>query len=93
MTTTNTVMLSFPNKSTRNFQEVNSSVNLYTYKLCRNGDPLEFNNQEDGFIMNYIDLNLTFSSSEDPKDQILIPDYHLQDLLLLLIHSVPEMII
>lgn len=93
MTTTNTVMLSYPNKSTRNFLEVNSSANLYTFQLCRNGDPSEFNNQEDGFIMNYTDLNLTFYSSEDPKDPIPKQDSHLLDLLLLLTHSALEMMI
>jgi hypothetical protein len=43
--------------------------------------------------MNYIDHNLTFSSSEDPKDPIPKQDSHPLDLLLLLTHSAPEMII
>lgn len=91
--TTNTDMLFFLNKSIRNFLEGSFSVNLYTYNLCRNGDRLEFNNQEDGFIMNYIDLNLTFFSSEGPKDQTLKPDFHLLVLLHLLILTAIEMII
>jgi hypothetical protein len=43
--------------------------------------------------MNYIDLNLTFYSLEDPKDQILKLDFHHLDLSLLLTLSVIEMII
>lgn len=93
MITTNTGMSYYLRKSTRNFQEENYSPNLYTYQLCRNGDPWVFSNQEDGFTMNYTDLNLTFCFSEDLKDQTLKQDYHLLDLLLLLILLPIEMIL
>ena len=37
-----------------------------------NGEDLEFSNQEDGFIMKFIDLSHIFSFSEDLWELILI---------------------
>jgi hypothetical protein len=43
------------------------SVYLY---LFRNGEPWEFNNQEDGSITNFIDHNHIFYFSEDQREVI-----------------------
>lgn len=46
-----------------------------------NGELLEYNNQEGGFIMKLIDQNLTSFYLEDPRILIQILVYLLQDLV------------
>jgi len=49
-----------------------------------NGEPWEYNNQEDGLTMKPIDQNLIFYFLEEQKTQIQILDCLLQDLALLI---------
>ena len=52
-----------------------------------NGEVLEYNNQEDGFIISYINLNHISYFSEEPEELIHKLDYPLQISIHQLIHS------
>jgi cyclin-dependent kinase regulatory subunit CKS1 len=59
----------------------------------RNGAHLEFSNQEDGYITNFIAQNLTFFSLEDQKELILKLEILLLDSCLLqILSSTPDII-
>lgn len=83
----NTVMSYSQKMSTEKYPEADSSQKVYDFIYFRNGDHLEFSSQEVGPTMNYIDLNHTSFSLEEPKEQILSQDSHQLDSFLLLTHS------
>jgi len=65
-------MSSSPGMSIKKYPGTSCSVKI-------NGEALEYNNQEDGFIMNSTNLNHISYSSEDPLELTLKLDFHQLD--------------